>query len=470
MSFHATGVLEGVSSSYLGTSAKVTYTNGLMSLGRASITTAFARGAAANAQPGLDVEVFDNETLSGKPSSTRVDRHLSFGMPFDIASIAFDEIDFAALVSNKSQSERWTGYYVPKAAGSFDIFVQQGGFSPSGFRMYLDGKLIFDNWDNQKFVVAQRTISLNAQPHKVVFEHHTSPGFGPPFVRMGIVPEGQWVDSTVAELAAEADAVVVAVGFNPFSETEGWDRTFELPPGQNELIRSIAAKNKNTIVVINSGGGVDMSEWMDKVAGVIEAWYPGQEGGTALAEILFGDVNPSGHLAATFERRWEDNPTHDNYYPERGTNRVVYKEGVFVGYRGYEHNGTKPLFPFGYGLSYTTFKYSNLKADEHEVSFDVTNTGSRAGDAVPEVYIAAEQSSVPRPPKELKGFSRVSLQPGETKTVKIPLNNRSFAYYDVGRKMWRAQKGAYGVQVGSSSEQIELKGTVALTSDTQEQE
>jgi len=317
-------------------------------------------------------------------------------------------------------------------------------------------------------VVAQTSVSLGAEPHKVVFEHHTTPGFGPPFVRMGIVPDGQWVDPTVAELAAKADAVVVSVGFNPFSETEGWDRTFELPPGQNELIRAIAAKNKNTIVVINSGGGVDMSEWIDKVAGVIEAWYPGQEGGTALAEILFGDVNPSGHLAATFERRWEDNPTHDNYYPEKGTNRVVYKEGIFVGYRGYEHNGTKPLFPFGYGLSYTTFKYSNLTADEHGVSFDVTNTGSRGGDAVPEVYISPKQSGVPRPAKELKGFSRVSLQPGETKTVKIPLTTRSFAYYDVSRKMWRAEKGAYGVQVGSSTEQIELKGTVTLTSDTQE--
>ena len=279
---------------------------------------------------------------------------------------------------------------------------------------------------------------------------------------MGIISEGGCVDSTAEELAAKADIAVVAVGFNTQSETEGWDRTFELPPGQNELIRRIAAKNRNTIVVMNSGGGVDMTSWLDKVEGVIEAWYPGQEGGSALAEILFGDVNPSGHLPATFERRWEDNPTHDNYYPEKGTNRVVYKEGVFIGYRGYEHNGTKPLFPFGYGLSYTTFKYGNLKADEHEVSFDVTNTGSRAGDAVPEVYIAAEQSSVPRPPKELKGFARVTLQPGETQTVRIPLNNRSFAYYNVEGNNWRAEKGVYDVLVGSSSAQIELTGKITL--------
>jgi beta-glucosidase len=346
--------------------------------------------------------------------------------------------------------------------------VQQGGFSPSGFRMYLDGKLLFNNWDNQKFVVAQTSVPLDAKPHKVVVEHHTSPGFGPPFIRMGIVREGEWVDPAAEELAAKADTVVLAVGFDTKTETEGWDRTFQLPPGQNELIQKIAAKNKNAIVVLTSGGGVEMTSWLDRVPGVIEVWYPGQEGGTALAEILFGDVNPSGHLPATFERRWEDNPTHDNYYPEKGTNRVVYKEGIFVGYRGYEHNGTKPLFPFGYGLSYTTFKYGSLKADEHQVSFEVTNTGSRAGDAVPEVYISPEHSGVPRPSKELKGFSRITLQPGESKTVKIPLNTRSFAYYDVNGKQWRAEKGTYGVLVGSSSEQIELRGNVTLTSEPTE--
>jgi len=208
--------------------------------------------------------------------------------------------------------------------------------------------------------------------------------------------------------------------------------------------------------VITSGGGVDMVSWIEKVPAIVEAWYPGQEGGTALAEILFGDVNPSGHLAATFERSWEDNPTHDNYYPEKGSNRVVYKEGIFVGYRGYEHNKTKPLFPFGYGLSYTNFKYSNLKSDERQVSFDVTNTGKLAGDAVPQVYIAAEISSVPRPVKELKCFSRVT----------VTLNSRAFAYYDVGQKQWRADKGDYDVLVGSSSEQIDLTGKITLASDS----
>ena len=462
--FNSVSILEGLSN-HLGTSVAVTSASGVMTLSHASIATNFQQNETGKAS-GLKLETFDNKNLAGPPTKTEVNQHLVLGQPFDITAINFDEIDFASLLQTHGSSDRWTGYYAPKTAGTFDIFVQQGGFSPSGFRMYLDGKLLFDNWSNQKFILAQASVPLDAKPHKIILEHHTGEGFGLPFIRMGIVFKGSWVDPAAEELAAKADAVVVAVGFNPQSETEGWDRTFALPPGQNELIQKIAAKNKNTIVVITSGGGVDMTSWLDKVPGIVEAWYPGQEGGTALAEVLTGDVNPSGHLPATVERRWEDNPTHDSYYPAAGTNTVPYKEGVFVGYRGYEHNKTKPLFPFGYGLSYTTFKYSNLVADEHGVSFDVTNTGSRAGDAVPEVYIAPEQSRVPRPPKELKGFARVTLQPGETKTVKVPLNPRSFAYYDTAGKQWKAERGDYGVLVGSSSAQIELTGKIMLAQDT----
>jgi len=470
--FTTVSFLAGLSND-LRSHATVFSDSGVMSPGVAALATDFVT-AAQSGEAGLTQEDFHNEDFSGAPASRRTVQHISLGQPFELGLLNLDEIDAADLFNPQGSAERWTGYYIPKASGTFDVFVQQGGFSPSGFRMYVDGKLLLDNWDNQKFVLAQTSIPLDATPHKVVFEHHTGSGFGPPFIRMGIIPEGSWVDSVAEELAAKADAVVLAVGFNPQSETEGWDRTFELPPGQNELIKKIAAKNKNTIVVITSGGAVDMTPWIDKVAGVIEAWYPGQEGGRTLTEILFGDVNPSGHLPATFERQWQDNPVYNNYYPAKGTNRVVYKEGVFVGYRGYEHNGTKPQFPFGYGLSYTTFKYGNLKSDEHGVSFDITNTGSRPGDAVAEIYIAPPktsqlrtrgQSAITRPAKELKGFSRVKLQPGETKTVTIPLNTRSFAYYDVNAKQWRAEKGTYDVLVGSSSEKIELNGKIDLAQD-----
>ena len=221
-------------------------------------------------------------------------------------------------------------------------------------------------------------------------------------LRMGVIRSGQFVSDDAKKLAANADVVIVAAGFDPESEAESSDRTFRLPLGQDELIREMAGANKNTIVVMTSGGSVDMNPWLERVPALVQAWYPGQEGGTALAEILFGDVNPSGRLPVSFERRWEDNPVHDSYYPDASSKHVVYKEGVFVGYRGYERNHTRPLFPFGFGLSYTTFKYENLSitplafntaagdppGPRYQVSLDVKNTGTRAGADVAQVYVS----------------------------------------------------------------------------------
>src|SRR5262249_23123250 len=197
-------------------------------------------------------------------------------------------------------------------------------------------------------------------------------------------------------------------------------------------------------------GAVDMNAWLDRVPAVLEVWYPGQEGGTALAEIVFGAVNPSGRLPVTFERRQQDNPTHDSYYPPAGDKRVVYKEGIFVGYRGYEHNGVKPLFPYGHGLSYTTFTYSNLKIvtigltsgkasiGGFAVSFELTNTGQREGSEVAQVYVADSHAKLPRPGKELKGFAKIILRPGETRHVSVALSPRALSYYDPEAKQWRA--------------------------------
>jgi beta-glucosidase len=294
-------------------------------------------------------------------------------------------------------------------------------------------------------------------------------------MQFGIVPHGSVVSEEAKKLASKADVVVVAAGFDPETESEGADRTFQLPPAQDELIEAMAAANKNTIVVITSGGNVDMTGWLDRIPALIETWYPGQEGGTALAEVLFGDVNPSGHLPVTFERRWEDNPVSGSYYPPPGSNKVVYKEGVFVGYRGYEKNGTKPQFPFGYGLSYTNFSYGNLTVQQGitkggspemwwaEVSFDVTNTGKRTGSEVAQVYIGDSHAKVSRPLKELKGFARVELKPGETKRVKVTLNQRALSYYDVNARQWRAEPGDFEVLVGRSSAQIELRGKISLS-------
>jgi beta-glucosidase len=473
--FETVSFMEGLSR-HLGTAAEVHYLRGLPDLRRMAATTKFTTAATGGA-PGLNVEVFENVDLSGSPARTRVDRAINQGAPFDLTPLATGEMFFdlgAAFMSMpKPVSTRWTGYYTPAASGVHDVFIQMGGFSRVfGFRLYVDDELVADRWEKKLAALDEVHLELEAKPHKIVLEHRSESGgfFGDPFLRLGIVKQGDWVDAAVAKLAASVDAVVVAVGFDATSEVEDWDRTFALPVGQDELIRTVAAANKNTIVVLTSGGAVDMNGWLDRVPAVMQAWYPGQEGGTALAEIMFGDVNPSGRLPATFEKRWEDNPTYASYYPAAGSRDVIYKEGVFVGYRGYEKHGTRPQFPFGHGLSYTSFKLDGLKVQPRstppdalfDVSFTVTNTGERAGAAIPQIYVAANQSRTTRPPKELKGFAKVMLQPGESRTVTIPLDGRAFAYYDMKSRKWRADAGTYGVLVGSSSERIELTGEAKL--------
>jgi beta-glucosidase len=260
------------------------------------------------------------------------------------------------------------------------------------------------------------------------------------------------------------------VGFDPQTEGEGFDRTFQLPGGQNELIRQISAVNKHVIVVLTAGGNVDMTRWFDDVPAILHAWYPGQEGGAALAQILFGDYSPSGKLPVSLERRWEDNAACHSYYPKKGENRVQYSEGIFLGYRHFDRSPTKPLFAFGYGLSYTTFVYSNLSVtpqtgnlDEPvSVSFDVTNTGHRSGAEVAELYVGDAHASVPRPVKELKAFAKVNLKPGETRQLKLTLPRRAFSFYDLQKNDWSAEPGDFPILVGSSSDNIQLRGMFTL--------
>jgi beta-glucosidase len=457
--FFATSILEGISN-YLGAAVPVYYSRGLPSLSELADATSFST-APVNGQTGLRAEYFDNKDLQGTPSIARTEEHINFR-----SGSARAEFPAATL------SSRWTGYYLAKQPGNYDIFVASSGEDGGYYRLYLDDKLVFDSWTTSAALVGQTRMALDAAPHKVVLEHHGRPRWNRMQFQLGINRSGTLVNAEAKKLAASADVVVLAAGFDPGSESEGADRTFSLPPGQDELIQEIAAANKNTIVALTSGGNVSMNAWLNRIPALIEMWYPGQEGGRALAEVLFGEVNPSGRLPVTFERRWEDNPVHDSYYPAAGTNRVVYKEGVFVGYRGYEKNGTKPQFPFGYGLSYATFKYSKLEVKtiangdstnpRYEISFDIKNTGSNEGADVAQVYVRDTHAKVPRPGKELKGFTKVSLRAGETKRVTVPLDGRALTYYDANGKQWRADAGDFEVLVGRSSEQIELRGKLTL--------
>ncbi len=456
--FAATSLLEGLSN-YSGASAKVFYDRGLQTFSDLAIATNFTT-AAKNGQPGLLAEYFDNNELQGRPVLSRAEPYVDFGTG---ARLLFPE---------NTLSCRWTGYYTPTATGFYDLFAQTTREIGGTYRVYVDDKLVLDNWTTMTALADYRTLKLDPTPHKIVIEQHGRGIRRAAKLRLGIVNSDKLVNEEARKLAATADVVIVAAGFDPESEAESSDRTFRLPLGQDELIRDMSATNKNTIVIMSSGGGVDMTPWLDRVPALIQAWYPGQEGGAALAEILFGDVNPSGRLPVSFERRWEDNPVHDSYYPPDGTKRVVYKEGVFVGYRGYERAGTKPLFPFGFGLSYTTFKYDNLSikqvagsaaAPRYEVTLSVTNTGAREGADVAQVYVGDPHSQTSRPAKELKGFVKVNLRPGETKTASVFLDARSLSYFDVAAKQWRAEPGDFDILVGRSAQQIELRGKLSLT-------
>jgi beta-glucosidase len=457
--FASVSFLQGFGN-YLGASVPVYFDRGIPTLDEMAKNTKFSTKA-TNGEPGLRAEYFESNDLSGYPLIMRTEQHVNFG---GSSNQVFPE---------RTLSDRWTGYYLPEHAGLYDVFVESTGEDGGSYRLYVDGQLAFDNWSVNTALMNSVSLPLEATSHKFVLEHHGRSRWLGSRLRFGIVPHDGVVDPQAKMLAAKSDVVVVAVGFDPETESEAADRTFHLPPGQAQLIQEMRAANKNVVVVITGGGSVDMNSWVDKAPAILQAWYPGQEGGTALAEILFGDVNPSGHLPVSFERRWEDNPVHDTYYPEAGAKQVVYKEGVFVGYRGYEHNGKKPLFPFGHGLSYTTFVYSNLsvvpgvpkggKVWSAEVSFEVTNTGKREGAEVAQVYVADKHAKLPRPAKELKGFSKVVLKPGEKRRVKLTLDERALSYYDVDSKQWRAEPGQFEVLVGSSSDSIQLQGKLTLS-------
>jgi len=269
--------------------------------------------------------------------------------------------------------------------------------------------------------------------------------------------------------AKSADVVVYIGGLNHDKgfDCEGADRTtLKMPYGQDELIQKIVAANPKTIVILE-GTMVEMDSWLDKVPALLQAWYPGMEGGNALARILFGDVNPSGKLAATFPKRLEDSPAHAlGAYP--GTNgTVTYTEGLFVGYRWFDAKNIKPLFPFGFGLSYTTFKYSNLQLASGidgtvTAQFEIENTGSRAGAEIAQLYVHPEKPGVMRPGKELKGFKKVFLKPGEQQTVTIPLAQGAFAYFDPDKMGWIAEKGDFKILIGGSSRDLALQAEYNL--------
>jgi beta-glucosidase len=270
--------------------------------------------------------------------------------------------------------------------------------------------------------------------------------------------------------AAGADVAVVVVGLDSTWETEGRDRTdLSLPGGQAALVERVAAANPRTVVVINTGAPVDLS-WVDAVPAVLQLWYPGQEGGNALADVVLGAVNPGGKLPTTFPRRLEDIPAMLNYPGERG--EVRYGEGLFVGYRAFDRTGVAPAFPFGHGLSYTSFEYGPVALSATsvapggtvEVRVAVTNTGAVAGDEVVQLYVGDPEATVVRPPKELKGFVRLrGIAPGATAEAVFTLDERSFAFWDPSVHDWVAEAGEFELLAAASAADVRSRAVLTRT-------
>jgi beta-glucosidase len=279
---------------------------------------------------------------------------------------------------------------------------------------------------------------------------------------------------TAEDLELENNALTVSKDkeIKHYVDSEGYDKTdIDLPYDQDELIKRVLEVNKNAVVVMLSGAPIKMTEWIDNAATVVQTWYNGMEGGNALAEVLFGDINPSGKLPVTFPKSLDDSPAHKiGEFP--GGKTVKYTEGIFVGYRYFTTYNVEPLFCFGHGLSYTKFKYEDLKLSVNEgtenanisVRFKLANTGNRDGAEVPQIYVRDIEVSVERPNIELKGFNKVYLKAGETKEVEIILDRKALAFYSVADKKWTVEEGTFEILVGSSSEDMRLKGKINLTS------
>src|SRR4029077_15281256 len=376
--FGAVSYLEGVSNR-LGIKGRVLYAVDTPPLDQVFDDSEFL--TAPDGETGLKAEYFSNEELKGEPALARTDKHVHFD---------WGEGSFAPGQPVDHFSIRWSGYFVPKKSGDYKFFTS----ADDGVRLYLGDETVINDWQRHSQTVDSYARHLEAgQAYWIRLEYFEAVGSA--IVGFGVTSADAFIGRETEALAAKADAVILCVGFDPTTEGEGSDRTFQLPGGQDELIRQISSVNKNTIVVLTAGGNVDMTQWIDDVPAVLHAWYPGQEGGTALAQIIFGDYSPSGQLPAPFERRWGDNPTFHSYYPEKGEHKVAYSEGVFLGYRHYDRSTTKPRFAFGYGLSYSTFEYSKLSVTAQKgnlnelitVSFDVRNTGHREAAEVAEVYV-----------------------------------------------------------------------------------
>jgi beta-glucosidase len=461
--FEPISTITGVAN-LLGPGVSVLYSRGLPEMNDVFRTTKWSGG--------ITMATYPSKDFTGTPATAT---------PRNIANWRLEQF---TPPDETPRSIRYSTAFTAEKAGKYLLLAAASG--EDVFKVLIDGKETLTQVHAEGQLPKSTSLDLNAgQTVRVQADYlpySTGLRFG-----MGFAYEADLVSAEAKQFASVADAVVLAVGFNGPTEGEGHDRTFTLPWGQDALIEAVAAANPRTIVTLYGGGGMDTRRWLDRVPALLHTYYPGQEGGTAIAEVLFGKHNPEGKLPVSFDRSWEESPSYNWYYPIKGADtslhvteegkppvdyvipHLKYDDGLLVGYRYWTTSGKHPLYPFGFGLSYTTFRFSNLKAPATApsgstvaVSFDVTNTGSVVGAEVAQLYVSDPSAKVSRPERELKGFEKVRLAPGETKHVTLILDARAFSYWDTPNHKWAIDPGRFVLRVGDSSEDTPLQAELTL--------
>ena len=448
---HAASPLE-VFRQLAGNKIKVNYAEGVRLAASPLIPIPSQFFQTLDGKQGLKAEYFNQMKPEGKPSFERVDSNVDFN---------WEDNPPAPGIGKDHYAVRWTGKLIPPKTRKYAFFTA----SDDGVRLTLDGRVLIDNWTDHGTTIDSATVELKAgQAYDIKLEFYENGGSA--VIQLGWDDFGSESESArmiaeAVDVARKSDVALLFVGSSDYIESEGYDKVngMKLPNGQDQLIEAVTKANPKTIVVLYGGTAIDMRSWGAKVPALLDVFFPGQEGSNAIADIITGKVNPSGRLPFSFIASPDQSPAYKGY--KDPSLDAPYHEGVFMGYRYYDKNNIRPAFPFGFGLSYTTFSYDEVKVNQlgnnaYEVLVKVTNTGSRPGTEVVQLYVAPPQAA-DMPVKELKGFATLTLKPGESGTARMLLNERSFAHWDTSANSWKIRPGTYTLLVGASSADIRLK-------------
>jgi beta-glucosidase len=410
---------------------------------------------------GLFGEYFNNRDLQGTPVAQQVDERIAF--EWTAGSNVED-------VNKNDFSVRWTAELRPQETANYEFIVT----GDDGFRLFINGLAVIDDYVPGARREHRYSMNLEAgQKYDIKLEYFQAGGAAN--IDFAWLKEGD--ENRFREELDKADIIVAFFGHNSSSEGEASDRSFGLPGEVEQLVLEAQSSSTPMIGVVNAGGNVEMQEWEPGLNALIWGWYGGQEAGTAMAEVLLGDYNPSGKLPVTFEKKWEDNPAYGSYY-DHGTKRVNLSEGIMIGYRGYDKFNKEVQYPFGHGLSYTTFNLSDMQVldltdDELlvQVSCKIKNTGLRAGAQVVQLYVGKNDiSPVERPERELKHYIKVFLEPGQEKTVTMNLEKEAFSYYSTEDKDFVVDNGQFNIELGFSSRDIKQNANIAIDNAANDKE